>query len=295
MNIVIRRCFIQQTSRKLLVGKHCLHSRNISVASIYFNENQNNEEREDEYANNPYYEKYADKIKVAKQSGLYVAKKDMQDQLKKETEEWKRKIQLAEKSLLNKEKKKSDSSGTKLPKELNDLVHLDLFENKTSTEIKSIWAEYFKKQECISAVIPADIYDQMKAQSQEYPMFLYPLPKDQGYEFILSQFDDTRCFFTSLINYQVHEMNAPWQLCLTYYTEFKEDKGIVLMASELDTNAMNVLEAQCLAHLKQMFYSTDCDERLSLVKTFNHTPELFKYMDLVKLVESSNMVVKPTS
>ncbi len=33
--------------------------------------------------------------------------------------------------------------------------------------------------------------------------FVHPLPRDEGYEFFYSQFSGHRCFFTSLINYQV--------------------------------------------------------------------------------------------
>lgn len=271
------------------IGRHIL-KRNLAGTSVILTSKS---DEEDELESNPYYKKYADKIKIAKESGVYKAKKVVHDQLRKETEQWKRNIEFAEKKLLAEEKKKSASTGTKLPKELKELVHLDLFESKLSNEISEIWSEYFKDKDCISAVISTETYKKMKCLSDECPMFLYPLPKSQGYEFMLSHFDDNRCFFTSLINYQVHEMNAPWQLCLTYYNDFEESKGIVLMASELDLDSLNVLEAQCLAQLQQLFYASGIKEKENLVRLFNKTPELFKYMDVVKEVESSNIIVKP--
>ena len=55
------------------------------------------------------------------------------------------------------------------------------------------------------------------------------------------------------------------------------------------------MEAQCLAQQLQMFYATADEERFNLVKTFNREPDKFKYMDLIKEIESSGLIspVKP--
>ena len=79
--------------------------------------------------------------------------------------------------------------------------------------------------------------------------FVYPLPRDEGYEFFFSEFSGVCCYFTSLINYQVsnslslslslsllqhlsiacwqmYQANAPVCLTLTHYTDLQESKGI---------------------------------------------------------------------
>ena len=33
--------------------------------------------------------------------------------------------------------------------------------------------------------------------------FIYPLPREQGYEFMYAEFKDHKCYFTSLLHYQV--------------------------------------------------------------------------------------------
>ena len=241
---------------------------------------------------NPYYERYEDKIKKAKEQGIYVPVKE-DKRLKEETSQWKRNIAMAEGKLDGKEPNEEDIRGSKLPKTLNEIINVDMLQDKNSEEITYIWTEFYKKKNCISSVIPKDIFNRIISRATNCPLFLYPLPKDNGYEFILSQFVNNRCFFTSLINYQVHGENAPWQLCMTYYTELKETKGIVLMTSELDNNTMNILEAQCLAQLQQLFYASSDEKYFDLVKTFNHNPEGFKHMDLVGIVEGSNIIVKP--
>ena len=68
--------------------------------------------------------------------------------------------------------------------------------------------------------------------------FLFPLPRQQGYEFVVVQFDGNQAHFTTLINYQAYQENAPECLTLVHYTELAEEKGLVLMVGEYDTNVL---------------------------------------------------------
>lgn len=257
---------------------------------------QLNQKEEEEIEQNPYFEKYADKIKkVQKEQKQFTTPKPKGDsRLRRETEQWKRTIQSVEKKFSEKKREQDNRRGSKLPSTLGELIHVELLESKSSEEVAVIWTEHFKDKDAISAVIPSDLYDEMLKRVKAYPTFLYPLPKDQGYEFILSQFEGNRCFFTSLINFQVHGENAPWQLCMTFYPELKDNKGIALMTSEIDQNTMNLFEAQCLAQLQKLFYVTPDKKKLELLETFTKKPDSFKYMDLVRELEGSNMVVKKT-
>ena len=80
-------------------------------------------------------------------------------------------------------------------------------------------------QDAVAAVIPAETFKQMQVRDnglsdmteiwifqerfQEFNTFLFPLPRDQGYEFFVVQFLNQEAHFTSLINYQAHKENAP--------------------------------------------------------------------------------------
>jgi len=277
--------------RRGLVAR--ISQRPISLCNITFNSKR--EQVEDEIEQNPYFEKYADKIKKvqedAKQFDFSTQHKG-DSRLRRETEHWKQTIQSVEEKLSEKKKEEENRRGSKLPSSLGDLIRLDMLESKSAEEITHIWTHHFKEKDAISAVIPANLYNEMLKRAEEYPTFLYPLPKDQGYEFVLSQFDGNRCFFTSLINFQVHGENAPWQFCITFYAELEASKGVVLMTSELDQSAMNVFEAQCLAQLQKLFYVSPDEKKTELLHTFNKNPDAFKYMDLVKELESSDMIVK---
>lgn len=266
----------------------------LSTSKVWLN-NKNEETAEDDIEQNPFFEKYADKIKKVKdEAEQYNVKTTNRGdaRLRRETEQWKQSIKSVEEKLSQKKKEQEDKRGSKLPSTLGELIHLEMLESKSADEIAHIWTENFKGKEAISAVIPLEAYEEMLKQSQEYPTFLYPLPKENGYEFVLSQFEGNRCFFTSLINFQVHGENAPWQFCMTFYPELKDTKGIVLMTSEIDQSTMNLFEAQCLAQLQKLFYVSPDEKKADLLFTFNKNPDAFKYMDLVKELESSDMIVK---
>ncbi len=67
------------------------------------------------------------------------------------------------------------------------------------------------------------------------------MPRKQGYEFVVVQFQGNEAHFTTLINYQAYSENAPECLTLVHYTELAEEKGIVLMVGEYDTNVLESL------------------------------------------------------
>lgn len=203
-------------------------------------------------------------------------------------------IENLEKKLSEKKKKEEEGkiSGLSLPAKLDELIKMELFVDKSSEEISKLWTEYWSTKETICAVITKDVFDSMAPRIKDCPMFLYPLPREHGYEFYLAQFTEYHCFCTSLINYQVHGGDAPWNLCFKFYPELKDTKGIVLMTSEFDASQLSIMEVQYLAQLQQLFYGNPTDERYELMKQFNHTPDSFKYMDVVKEIESGGFIVK---
>ncbi len=68
--------------------------------------------------------------------------------------------------------------------------------------------------------------------------FLFPLPRKEGYEFVVVQFAGKEAHFTTLINFQAYNENAPECLTLVHYTDLADTKDIVLMVGEYDKNVM---------------------------------------------------------
>ena len=91
-----------------------------------------------------------------------------------------------------------------LKKRLEDIMKLDLVKDKTVEEIKLIWLEYHKNKDVIAATIDVAQYDLQMQRGAEFPVFIFPLPRTQGYEFIVSQFASNSIHFTTLLCYQVN-------------------------------------------------------------------------------------------
>ncbi|KAH8236802.1 hypothetical protein KR026_011100 [Drosophila bipectinata] len=232
---------------------------------------------------NPYYSKYADKISKLQQTSA----EEFLDRVERVVNPIKDgKSQARTYSELLNPKTKLDEQKAELPhKKLTDIMKLELIADKSAEEISQIWLEYHKTKEVLAATLSTSQYETLMARAKEYPVFLLPLPRSEGFEFIMLQFAANTVHFTPLLAYQVHHENAPECLTLVHYTE-EQDKGVVLMRGEYDNKVLTAQEAQCLANELQMFYLKADESKLRLLETFTRKPDEFKHMDLIKEVEN---------
>lgn len=250
---------------------------------------------------NPYYSKYAEKLAQAKKGGVG---KGVQDKVSSEQEKVRLGFEELEAKLSTSKNdhdpgpRKGENASSSRPKTLNDIVHISKLEGHTAEEITEIWSQFHRtKEECIYAVLPSSSYDKIYELATQYPIFLFPLPRidkaaadgqpKEGYEFFLGQFVSHAFYFTPLALYQRYKDVAPPCVVLHHYPELSPKKGIVLMSGEFDKNAVNLLEAQCLANQIKLFYGGDDIAKKMLLHTFNRDAEKFQHVDLVKEFEQS--------
>lgn len=88
-------------------------------------------------------------------------------------------------------------------KKLEDIMKLDLIEGQPVDLIKSIWLDYHKQKDVIAAVIPTATFEALMETAKKHPVFIFPIPRSQGYEFIMFQFAANTIHFTPLLCYQV--------------------------------------------------------------------------------------------
>lgn len=247
----------------------------------------------DQLQNNPYYSKYADKIaKLQKTS----------------PEEFLNRLGKMEDSKNPKPGGASDERNFSFPsrpkpqvsadvqlsgeKKLNDIMKMELLADKTKEEITTIWAEHFASKDAVCAIIPKETFKQMKELYNIHKTFLFPLPRKEGYEFIVVQFSGNEAHFTSLINFQAFHENAPECLTLVHYLDIAETKGIVLMVGHFDKNMLSIQDAQCLANQVEMFYCNPSDSKKKLLETFTFKPQEFKHQDLISIMENISLLTE---
>ncbi|KAJ1646977.1 hypothetical protein LPJ64_001598 [Coemansia asiatica] len=182
---------------------------------------------------------------------------------------------------------KSDGSLPPNVKTLDQIMRLDLLESKDAEEIGHIWNQYHATKDTISAAIPGETYQRLLEVARKNPLFVLPLPRNQGVEFFFLQLDHHQVHFTSLIEYKTNTVNARPYLTLTHYTDLIESKGLVLMRGELDSesNLIDTQNAQYLALQMQQFYVTGGPEKRAVLENFNQRPELFNYEELIELAQ----------
>uniref|UniRef100_A0A2A4JWA1 ATP synthase mitochondrial F1 complex assembly factor 1 n=1 Tax=Heliothis virescens TaxID=7102 RepID=A0A2A4JWA1_HELVI len=205
---------------------------------------------------NPYYEKYASRIADLQKTSPEEFMQRVEVQQKTKEEEKKKKFASVDtrqfSSVLNPKQALKEDTKTSV-KKLNDIFKIDLVKDKDAAEIITIWEEYHKSKEVISATIPKDTYTLLQQNMQLCPTFLFPLPRAQGYEFIMCQSYGHTIHFTPLLAYQ---------------------------------NVLDGQEAQCLANQFQMYYSGKDAAKLQLLQTFTKNPDTFKHMDLIAQLEN---------
>lgn len=264
------------------------------------------------FSDNPYYAKYAEKIKK-------LSTNEMQDKLK-EIEDKKKKfnstiIDNANQAVegntrtyqeLLKPKEKAGNSvklGSRKEVKLNDIMDVEKLEAhvKSREELESIWMTYHKEEGVskntnevenylISGTISGEKFKQLEANSKTCPIFLLPLPRDQGYEFFLVQFYLNEVHITSLLAYQVHKENAPECLKLVHFNEYRDKYNTVLMRGEFNKTVINQMEVNCLINQLQLFYCNPADSpSVLLMEKFNKSPDTFDHMEIIKQIESLKM------
>ncbi|KND03103.1 uncharacterized protein SPPG_02167 [Spizellomyces punctatus DAOM BR117] len=244
---------------------------------------------------NEYRKKYADKLKKAVQSE---GAKSVDELIQR-----KRSAPPPEPSNENKDDKPDETKTGKsvkglapradgLPshvKSLEKIVDVERLKQESSDQIANIWNEYHSSRQCLSGAMPSSFYQSLLDQAKKFPMFLLPLPRNEGYEFFLLQFSGHQIYFTPLLEYKTHRENARPHLVLTHYVELADEKDIVLMVGELgdpDRKILTLQEAQNLVYQMQIFYVTGSQAKKDLVETFHKNPAGFDYQSLISAVET---------
>jgi len=253
-------------------------------------------EQMEELQKNPYFDKYAEKIAQLQKKNpeeflARIEAKTSKDAAANKTKEFSLPGQAKTKLDASTSTASGTSSGNPVGqpkrKSLNSLVKIDLLNEKSAKEIEEIWCKHFSSKDAVAAVIPTQTYQVMQDRFKEFNTFLFPLPRDQGYEFFVVQFLNDEAHFTSLINYQAHKENAPECLSMVHYTEMSSDKGIVLMMGEYDKDVLSLSEARSLI-VQTIQYdgvANQSDKKFGHLFRFTYETDDFNHLDLIQELE----------
>jgi len=243
---------------------------------------------DDTLSKNPFYEKYAAKIVSLQQNDP----EKLVERLEKLTSSQapsKAATKTSQPEASQCPKINQESRGNYMQsqaKKLDEIMKTELLSTLPADEIGTLWHKYYVDKNAVSAVIPHDVYQNLHKRAMENPTFLFALPRDEGYEFMVCQFAGNEAHFTTLINFQTHGENSPECLTLVYYADLAEEKKIVLMKGDYDKNMLTGLEAQCLVNEVMLYYATPNESKLQLLEKFTKDPANFQHLELIRELEN---------
>jgi ATP synthase mitochondrial F1 complex assembly factor 1 len=164
---------------------------------------------------------------------------------------------------------------------LEQIVHVDKLMQETPRNIKKAWMRHHHKRDCIGAVLEGLSYDKLVARTKESPMFVFPLPRDKGFQSIFFQAMGNVHLYTDLEAYKQYGEKAVPALSCAFYTELQRTKGIVLMRGELNTTQLQPTDAAFLGNQTTIWYHED-ERYKNFVWTFNHKPSEFRFDGVVE-------------
>jgi len=185
------------------------------------------------------------------------------------------------------------------PIPLNRIVRMNLLEKESPENIKSIWVNYFRqKDSVVGGVLSSETFSKLKERATRCPIFVFPIPREQGYFSMLSQMqaEANICAFTSLEVYKKDGDNSRSFLTMVYYTDLLHSKDLVLMRGTFDSTLLKSSEAQFLVNVWQWFLLED--RKFKLMEEFNRRPENFNFERVVQEIDtlpSSTSSITPSS
>jgi ATP synthase mitochondrial F1 complex assembly factor 1 len=174
-----------------------------------------------------------------------------------------------------------------------------LRQHTDSKEIELIWRAGHTKDSLICAVIPSPIYRRMTSVARDHPMFILPLPRDNGVEMHFMQFkfpeaNVTHILFTSLLEYKTHGEFARPHTTVMHFEDLSEEKGIVLMRGEVDGDQRGISldDARTLLIGVQKLYGAKMEsergpKRRKLIENFTRGSQEF---DIRELADELNRI-----
>jgi ATP synthase mitochondrial F1 complex assembly factor 1 len=163
------------------------------------------------------------------------------------------------------------------PRKLREVIKMSLMEKEMPNTIKTLWTEYHaNKTQNVSSVISSSQFSVLNKRLSESPLFLYPVKRETGFFFLISQSQGKSNLFTFLEDYKKAPERAIPYFVATLFDELIISKGIVLARGDIVDHLISKPEAnQILRAFLGYYIETGLYE--DNVYKFNHQPSKFDY------------------
>ncbi|KAG7959061.1 hypothetical protein I3843_10G053300 [Carya illinoinensis] len=152
------------------------------------------------------------------------------------------------------------------PRPLDSIMDVERMKDRSLEDITSIWDDYHLGRSHSGASMRANLYYLLDRY------FVIHLWRGSGYTTMFTQVQMPHIIFIGLEDYKARGTQAAPYFFVSYYKEFAESKGLVL-----------IREAKWLLETAQSFYLNDV--RYKLVEQFNKKTHDFEFKDVLQALD----------
>ncbi|KAH7857975.1 hypothetical protein Vadar_018497 [Vaccinium darrowii] len=143
-------------------------------------------------------------------------------------------------------------------KPLNSIIDIERAKDLPPEDLIAIWDDYHLGRGHIGTSMTAKLYHLMEQRAANCRYFVVPLWKGSGYTTMFAQVQMPHMLFTGLEDYKAKGTQASAYFAVSYYTEFAENKDLVLIRGDVVfTSKVTDSEAKWLLETTQSFYLND--------------------------------------
>jgi ATP synthase F1 complex assembly factor 1 len=173
------------------------------------------------------------------------------------------------------------------PRQLKDLVKIPLLAMETPHKITTVWRQRHDDDMArVGDVLPTTLYNTITSNSKQFPMFIFPVHRNNGFTVLVAQWQDKHCLFVGLEQFQKHDADAHPVVVLTFYDDFKDKKDIVLARFDITDPVVTKAEVQKLFKDVTHYYTTESG--LNWVRDFNLRPQTFDAENFFRVTRPLN-------
>lgn len=170
------------------------------------------------------------------------------------------------------------------PKSLESIIDVERVKAASPEELSVLWNEYHIGRGHIGTVMKSQLYHLLVHRTSSCLYFVIPVMRGQGYISMFVQAKMPHMIFTGLEDYKARGTQAAPYFTVTYYKDFAESKGLVLVRGDIVfTSKLSDEEATWLIETTQSFYLND--SRYKLVEQFNKETSEFEFKDVLRTLE----------
>jgi ATP synthase F1 complex assembly factor 1 len=162
------------------------------------------------------------------------------------------------------------------PRLLKDIVKIPILAMENREKIEEVWMERHKEDDArFGKVLGEYKFEMMMRNAKQFPMFMFPVHRENGFIVLVSQFQDRHCLLTGVEAFQKLGQNAHPVCVVTFYDELMEKKKVILARGDITDPVVN--KSEMIRLYEDLLFAYTAESGIQKVREFNLRPQEFDF------------------